>query len=1182
MRKFLSLVLALVMMMSLVTINAGAKEFTDGKDITYDEAVDVISTVGVVDGYANGSFNPGGNLTRGAAAKIICNLILGPTTAAELHADTAPYRDVPISHDFAGYIAYCQKEGIISGYADGSFRPGGTLTGYAFMKMLLGALGYDSEIEQYTGPNWSINVAKRAIGIKLNKGLEKTFNGVDYITREEACLYAFNTLQADMVQYGSRITTTINGAQVTVGNSPAESRKWDSQATRVNNIREDDIVQFAEEYFNKLEKKHDSDDFERPAYTWIYDREEIGTYVDYELMQAEYTTEVTGRELYDLLGATALKDNELSYFVDGADANTQLGVSAIYRGNQNEVGSTGNGVLTQVFLDKDREELTITSINTYLGQVTADYNEDREYAPVDVYFAYTPTNKNVDLEKVPAIENVKEDEFYLVNVSYKNDTNGEVVEIEKPEVLEGSTVTKFSTGSVTGAADRATKVTVGGTEYKNNVKSFYKENTLNVYSNDLLTDKTYNVFMDPYGYFIGIEEDEGAKNYVFITGFDRPRSNLAIKTADAAAIFLDGTMQEIKVNVKDTDDNIRNANPLTGGVATAHDEGENYFVPWDTITNKNASNTNGFYALNRWFTYRVNADGVYTLTPAKKMLVTDFSATHGTPDVAGTQTVTLKTSNLYLDDTVKNDCTQAYDHVGAFKTAPTSGATKLTEYVYADKSRRAYGNDDSVYITVESDIVDTTGTQTYAITDVSGVYTGIQNVEIEVDTTAAYDYYLEEGQVWAVYDDDNYIIGAVTNGEAKGGNATIAYVLSGPKSERIEDNFYYWEFEAVVDGTVQMLTVKENYSKVFNQIVQKEDDASHKTIAAWKYRSGAAPSSLSMANLNDADGIVELRFDADKKYVTSIKAVAEEDIYSFYGQYDKRVPAVFQKGGDSAQHYTFAVTNGGNTANNASTNILKMDDAKAYRLNGINQYMIGATTWNDGTNRYYDSAPQTLKLVGRTLYTTYDQHDEGLALASDAKAVTVQWENGDWRTKEHSSVSSAISQLSMSVNPDGTKAYDGEVVAALNSNGTAKWVVFTNYRPLSSGTPVTPSQDVYNVACAYIDPDGKYDTFTGNEYVGFKLFGTTPGRTYEVFLTTNFGGTESTRSIKVTGATGSTTTVCILPTNAFYGRLNANTFITVRCENGVGTYLVPVDTTYDGSGNRNGGLFQTNTEAGIV
>ena len=96
MKKFLSLVLALVMTMSLVTVSAGAKDFTDDSEITYKEAVDVISALGVVDGYSDGDFRPDDVLTRGAAAKIICNLILGPTTASALAASTAPFKDVPV------------------------------------------------------------------------------------------------------------------------------------------------------------------------------------------------------------------------------------------------------------------------------------------------------------------------------------------------------------------------------------------------------------------------------------------------------------------------------------------------------------------------------------------------------------------------------------------------------------------------------------------------------------------------------------------------------------------------------------------------------------------------------------------------------------------------------------------------------------------------------------------------------------------------------------------------------------------------------------------------------------------------------------------------------------------------------------------------------------------------------
>ncbi|MBQ2669044.1 MAG: S-layer homology domain-containing protein, partial [Clostridia bacterium] len=63
MKKFLALVLALVMTMSLVTISAGAEGFTDDSKITYEEAVDVVSAAGIVSGYENGSFNPTGTLT---------------------------------------------------------------------------------------------------------------------------------------------------------------------------------------------------------------------------------------------------------------------------------------------------------------------------------------------------------------------------------------------------------------------------------------------------------------------------------------------------------------------------------------------------------------------------------------------------------------------------------------------------------------------------------------------------------------------------------------------------------------------------------------------------------------------------------------------------------------------------------------------------------------------------------------------------------------------------------------------------------------------------------------------------------------------------------------------------------------------------------------------------------------
>lgn len=1056
MKKFLSLVLALVMTMSLVTISAGAKDFTDNDSITYDEAVAVVSEVGIVDGYADGKFNPTNTLTRQAAAKIICNLILGPTTASELHADTAPYKDVPANGEFAGYIAYCAKRGIISGYADGTFRPGGTLTGYAFMKMLLGALGYDATLEGYVGANWSINVAKQALGIGLNKGLEGEFNGIKAVTREEACLYAFRTLQADLVEYGQRLTTNINGTEVTLSSGGAQTKKWgvnQSQQTRVNNIREDDVIQFAEEYFRKLEKKPDTDDFMRPAYTWIYDKNEIGTYVDWEIMVEEYTDEVTGRDLYDLLTLTTLRDNDFVYYVDGLEPVSGSGLPShvadttgkdnidkedMNRSNQKGVGITDLGVLTQVFVDKDKKLITMVSIDTWLSKATASYDEKKEFAPVDVYTAYNTTsgaqNWNIDVEDVPSVVDVEENDFLLVNISWKENTKGIVVKIAEPDILEQSVVTKFSSSEGHNGTGQVTKLTTDGTEYKAAHRAFYDYEVLNQYDDTLLTDKTYNVFMDPYGNFIGVDLFEGELNYVFITGFDRPTSNISISTANASAIFLDGTMDVIKVNVSATNKNIKKVNGYKSGSwvdADAENNGE-YFVEWNA---RQLPGEEGCYRYNRWFTYSVNESGTYTLKPATRMNAHKYTT--------GTQEI-IRTSTVYLDDNVLTDVNYPYgDPIAHTKSTYGNPPSVVTDAPFKDvyhtiSGDRSYGNDDSVFITVDMDIVDTMNTKERAITEVNGVYTGVQNVEIEID----HDANAEEAEIYTVYNKDHYIIGAVTVGEGKGANATVAYVLSGAKSERKEGDTYYWEFDAFVDGEKQTLTAKSKYRDIFDALAT-ESNSWHKDIAKGAVNGNAATLNTfdkRGVNLNEYDGLVELRFDADKEYVVGVRALEEKDIYNNYGS-----RAAGLKGANSL----------------GTTKSLR--DVKAYRVNGLGEYVLNGlgNDWTYGTpsvTYQYDSAPNKLYLQGRTLYVSSGQQDEGLALTSDAKALVIQRENGSWETTEYTSVSSALSALADWYEDDPAYPYTlgldykGEIVAGINGVGAATWVVFTNYAELTSGT----------------------------------------------------------------------------------------------------------------------------------
>ena len=117
------------------------------------------------------------------------------------------------------------------------------------MKMLLGALGYDAKIEGYTGANWSINVAKRALNIGLTDDLVGSFNGVKAVTREEACLYGFNTLKATMVEYDSTTNITVGGASVVIAGSKAKDM---TNTAKTETIKDDGKMQFAGKYFEDL------------------------------------------------------------------------------------------------------------------------------------------------------------------------------------------------------------------------------------------------------------------------------------------------------------------------------------------------------------------------------------------------------------------------------------------------------------------------------------------------------------------------------------------------------------------------------------------------------------------------------------------------------------------------------------------------------------------------------------------------------------------------------------------------------------------------------------------------------------------------------------------------------------------------------------------------------------------
>ena len=759
MKKFLSLVLALVMTMSLVTVSAGAKDFGDSADLSgeaYEEAVNVMSEMGIIDGYTDGDFRPQGTLTRGAAAKIIACMMLGKTTAEALGTQAAPFKDVPAGSTFAGYIAYCVESGLIDGYADGTFRPQNTLTGFAFLKMLLTALGYDSSIEGYTGTNWTVNVAGRATQIGLTDGNDE-FVGTRAATREEACLYAVNALQTTLVEYESKGTNvTVNGATVAIGASKPTfvTSSIAGAATSIDdtldNTTHDYTVEFAERYQPDLELDHDIDVFGRPSHTWAWNGKDIGTYVDYDKLIETYTTAITGKDLYDLLGKGTIedKDYDIDVYVDGETASAVLG-SAYFsdknmiKTNTETVGETGNGVLTEVFMDTDAKEISVVVINTYLAIAEDDYDEKRDEVTFEVWGIDETSTKDAyvkdtdEKEVMPAvsgedfdIEDVVDGDIVRVTVA-----DGEIQTIDDVEALEDVTITRFTKGK---------NVTADGTQYDYADAAMYDDEVLDQYDADNMKEQTYNVYLDEYGYLLGIEIVDKVSQYLFVTGMNGGTDNLANKRGSANVIFLDGTTDTVDVNLSKSD------------------------VPTSALA-------------NTWCKYSVDKNDVYTLT------VVESTGFDSDTDKAG-QSVTQDNTDIALGTAA--DYVETIDK----KNTTLDGNGDFT-YVY--------GNDASVYITVSTTEINTTtpGGPAIVVDDVETVTTGIRNVSLKAyaaekavaeteDATAsrysntgdvsgvgAYANYVTSG-VYTLFNDDGYVIAAVVVGEDDGTTSNYAYVTS--------------------------------------------------------------------------------------------------------------------------------------------------------------------------------------------------------------------------------------------------------------------------------------------------------------------------------------------------------------------------------------------------------------------
>ena len=121
------------------TVTPCPMNFTDVQttDYFYD-AVRYLYCAGVISGYSDGTFRPYNNTTRGQLTKIV---VLG--FGIPIYTPSIPtFTDVPITHTFYQFVETAAHEGLVSGYSDGTFRPGNDVTRGQLSKIVVIAAGW--------------------------------------------------------------------------------------------------------------------------------------------------------------------------------------------------------------------------------------------------------------------------------------------------------------------------------------------------------------------------------------------------------------------------------------------------------------------------------------------------------------------------------------------------------------------------------------------------------------------------------------------------------------------------------------------------------------------------------------------------------------------------------------------------------------------------------------------------------------------------------------------------------------------------------------------------------------------------------------------------------------------------------------------------------------------------------
>ena len=419
-KRTLSLALASVMLVGMMSVGASAvnaSDFTDADEIVNKDAVSTMTALGIINGKEDGSyFDPTGNVTRAEMAKMLCVAINGGVDPVLGVKDTPTFTDIKGTWA-ESYIEYCAANGIIAGRGNNKFDPTGTVSATEAAKMLLGVLGYSAEKSGLVGNDWAINTNVLANQNGLYKKLAN-LNANTLLTRDNAAQMIYNALDADMVELNAAGNYTTSQYSYTGTESvvTGTERVWvvkikDSSVNDAIKALDGSVYNSRQDAIDTLKEANGGT---TPLDTGKYTLEQKTQNVYGENTVTKYADETMGHKYLSLItdGDAVLTDVE----------KDSKGTYTLYMN-----GITTKGQYTKVEGD----------YSNLIGQKVEVLYKDRE----NVYGVYASTDSSLIVESTAGkVGTLSNNEVKIDGTTYKVDSNVTTTALYTGKLIDGLNV----------------------------------------------------------------------------------------------------------------------------------------------------------------------------------------------------------------------------------------------------------------------------------------------------------------------------------------------------------------------------------------------------------------------------------------------------------------------------------------------------------------------------------------------------------------------------------------------------------------------------------------------------------------------------------------------------------------------------------------------------------------------